>query len=424
LEDAPSKTVSGGPTPIGTWTLGKTAALNTVTVTVAGLPVASINVNGKAGPATAIAFIAGANQRGVAGGALTTTPVAQVRDQFANGVAGASVVFTVADGGGIVSTVALITDASGNAAASSWRLGKSATPQALRAASGTLTATLAAEILSDYDIDLRFYGPAMPPAAAAAFTAAAGRIKASVIGDLADLTLSQQANVGGCGATGIVLPIGTVIDDVIIYAAVAPIDGPKNVLAFAGPCFIRESNALTTIGVMQFDAADIDNLISVGNIQDVIQHEMLHVVGIGTLWTYKGLLAGAHTVDSRFTGALGINACIGMGGMQVCPNSVPVENTGGGGTADGHWRETTFGTELMTGFIQLVNPFSTMSIQSIGDLGYVVNPQAADAYSIPGFSAQQTRASILSDLSPQWESVSAPKMMISKTGRIIPVEKQ
>src|SRR5437868_9498011 len=79
LPDAPTKTVSGGPTPIGTWTLGKTAALNTVTVTVAGLPVASINVNGKAGPATAIVFTAGASQRAVAGGALGTAPVAQVR---------------------------------------------------------------------------------------------------------------------------------------------------------------------------------------------------------------------------------------------------------------------------------------------------------------------------------------------------------
>jgi hypothetical protein len=175
---------------------------------------------------------------------------------------------------------------------------------------------------------------------------------------------------------------------------------------------------------MQFDSDDIDRMISTGTIQDVIQHEMLHVVGIGTLWATKGLLAGAHTIDSRFTGTFGINACIGLGGSSICPASVPVENSGGGGTADAHWRETTFGTELMTGFIQPVNQFSTMSIQSMADLGYTVNPLAADAYVIPGTSVQQSRANILSDLSPAWERVMAPKWTMSKTGRLSPAEKQ
>jgi hypothetical protein len=424
IPDAPTKS-EAGPTPIGTWTLGRTAGLNTVTITVAGLPAATINVNGKAGPASEIVFVAGGNQSGVAGGALTVPPVAQVRDQFGNGVSGAEVIFTVADGGGIVSNMPITTDASGNAASSTWRLGKSAVPQSLRATSANLTVVLTAGILSDYDIDLRFYGPPMPPAAAAAFVAAAARIKASVIGDVQNVTFINPLDVGAtCGVTGVVLPAGSVIDDVIIYATVAPIDGPGKILGFAGPCTIRPGSALTSIGTMQFDSDDIDRMISTGTIQDVIQHEMLHVVGIGTLWATKGLLAGAHTVDSRFTGTFGINACIGLGGSSICPASVPVENSGGGGTADAHWRETTFGTELMTGFIQPVNQFSTMSIQSMADLGYTVNPLAADAYVIPGTSVQQSRANILSDLSPAWERVMAPKWTMSKTGRLSPAEKQ
>ncbi len=426
LLGAPTRTASGAPTAIGTWTLGKTAGLNTVTITVGTLPVATINVNGKAGAPTSISFVTGANQSGLAGGLLATSPVAQVRDQFANGVAGASVTFTISDGGGTVSSSAETTDASGNASASLWHLGKAAVPQALRAtASNGLTATLSAVILSDYGVDLRFYGPPMPAAAAAAFTAAAARIRGSIIGDQPDVIVSTPIDLAAnCGVAGIVLSAGTVIDDVIIYAAVAPIDGPNKILAFASPCFIRQGNALTTVGFMQFDSDDIDRLIAAGNMQDVIQHEMLHVIGIGTLWATKGLLAGARTSDSRFTGTFGINACIGLGGVSVCPASVPVENTGGSGTVDGHWRESTFGTELMTGFVQLVNPYSSLSIQSLADLGYVVNPQDADAYGIPGFSVQQSRASILSDMSPQWESLAPPKMMMSKTGQLSPVEKQ
>lgn len=426
LANAPTKTVSGGPTPVGTWTLGKTAGLNTVTITVGSLPAVTISVNGKPGPAASIAFTAGSGQKSLAGAVVTTTPVAQVRDQFGNGIAGASVLFTVLDGGGSVAAAPVTTDASGNASAATWRLGKTAIPQTLRASSGALTATAPATILSDYDVDLRFYGPPMPAAASAAFTNAAARIKASVIGDQANIQVDSARDLSspttGCGIP-VTLPAG-IIDDIVIYAAVAPIDGKGKILARSGPCFIRQSNALTTIGIMEFDSDDIDALIAAGNMQDVIQHEMLHVVGIGTLWTTKGLLAGAKTVDSRYLGTLGINACVALGGQPICQTSVPVENTGGPGTADGHWREATFGNELMTGFVQLSNPYSSMSIQSLADLGYQVNQQDADAYGIPGLSIQASRASILADLSPEWESVVRPTMMISKTGRITPVEKQ
>lgn len=438
IPDAPTKTVSGGPTPVGTWTLGKTAVLNSVTVTVAGLPVVTINVNGKAGPPAAIVFVSGVNQSALAGTTVPTPAVAQLRDQFANGIAGASISFTVVEGEGSVAgvaTAAVTTDASGNATVPPWRLGKSAVPQTLRAQSGGISATLGATIQSSYDVDLRFYGPAPPPLAAAAFTAAALRIRASVVGDVQDLSIASPLDLtdpnAGCGVPATIAP-GT-LDDIIIYATVAPIDGVGKILASAGPCFIRSNTSTnpgaTIIGVMRFDVDDIDGLVTRGTLQDVIQHEMLHVVGIGTLWSLKGLLAGARTVDSRFTGALGVGACIAMGGSPVCVGSVPVENTGGAGTADGHWRETTFGNELMTGFIGSINLFSTMSIQSLADLGYQVNPAAADAYGIPGLSVvqgsmQQTRASLLTDMSPQWETVTAPKMMISRTGKITLVEKQ
>ena len=219
------------------------------------------------------------------------------------------------------------------------------------------------------------------------------------------------------------LPIGR-INDVIVYAAVAPIDGPGKVLAFSGPCLVRSVSRLTVVGVMKFDSEDIDKLITNGTLKDVIQHEMLHIVGIGTLWNLKGLIAGAGTVDSRFTGALGIGACVDLNGAPVCSGSVPVENKGGPGTADGHWREATFGSELMTGFINLTNQYSTISIQSLADLGYIVNTAAADSYGIPGFSVQATRSQILADLSPAWEDVAKPKLLITREGRVSPIEKQ
>jgi hypothetical protein len=62
-----------------------------------------------------------------------------------------------------------------------------------------------------------------------------------------------------------------------------------------------------------------------------------------------------------------------------------VENTGGSGTADAHWRESVFGKELMTGYYNpgSPNPLSRVTVGAMADLGYLVNMNAADSYSPP-----------------------------------------
>src|SRR5215207_4498866 len=65
--------------------------------------------------------------------------------------------------------------------------------------------------------------------------------------------------------------------------------------------------------------------------------------------------------------------------------AIPVENSGGSGTRDSHWRESTFNNELMTGFLDSgANPLSRMTIGSLEDFGYTVDYGAADGYNIPG----------------------------------------
>ena len=50
---------------------------------------------------------------------------------------------------------------------------------------------------------------------------------------------------------------------------------------------------------------------------------------------------------------------------------------GGEGTADAHWRESVFGNELMTGFVEAsTNALSRVSVASMADLGYAVNLEA------------------------------------------------
>jgi hypothetical protein len=73
---------------------------------------------------------------------------------------------------------------------------------------------------------------------------------------------------------------------------------------------------------------------------------------------------------------------------------VPVENSGGSGTTDGHWRESVLVNELMTGFLNAgqANPLSDVTVASLADLGYSVNLDATDLYvvTLPGAAASET----------------------------------
>ena len=94
-------------------------------------------------------------------------------------------------------------------------------------------------------------------------------------------------------------------------------------------------------------------------------------------------VSGGH--DTHFTGSQALAAFNQVGGATYQASlKVPVETTGGVGTADAHWRESVFDNELMTGFVDVgENPLSIVSVSSMQDLGYTVSLQGADPYTLP-----------------------------------------
>ncbi len=192
--------------------------------------------------------------------------------------------------------------------------------------------------------------------------------------------------------------VGDNLSSLFIEAVVEPIDGPGTVLGSAGPNqFVNDGNVwLATHGLMRFDSADIVGLAENGTLEDVILHEMGHVLGIGTLWTANGLYS---TGSGQYTGANGLAQ------YQTEFNNdatfVPVELGGGPGTANGHWDETrvisggdtvldqdgltvidpnnvNFGrsrsSALLTGVLDTNDPFiSNTTGGSFQDLGYDVS---------------------------------------------------
>ena len=249
---------------------------------------------------------------------------------------------------------------------------------------------------STFTITLRWVGTPPNAAIQQAFTSAATRIQTVITAEIPDAQIGTQAqpfDITLCNAsmTG-VTPLNEEVDDVIIFAKVDSIDGVGQVLGSAGPCLTRTAGGLTGLGIMRFDNADLQNIADNGRLGDVILHEMLHVMGIGTLWEVRGLLADKDSSDVRVTGALAAAACANdVGGSAVCVGSVPAENcldlavgqTCGAGTQNAHWKESIFRTELMTGYAGATNLMSRITVQALADLGYTVSLSAADAYTVP-----------------------------------------
>ncbi|MGY1607541.1 leishmanolysin-related zinc metalloendopeptidase [Geodermatophilus sp. SYSU D00700] len=242
-----------------------------------------------------------------------------------------------------------------------------------------------------FHIEVRFLG-GLTEEQKQAFRTAADRWAEVIVGDLEDVRL----------------PDGTVVDDVRIDAAGVSIDGPGRVLGRAGPRLLRPAGSthefLPITGIMEFDVADIPTMIAQDLWNTVIMHEMGHVIGmLDFVWSAKGFVANRNTPQWSFTGPTAMEE---FGRLQdPCANAtmaqlaglrsaaadgadggvpVPIEDDFGPGTIGSHWRESVFGAEMMTGFVnQGANPLSRVTGGALEDLGYQVDLDACDDYSLP-----------------------------------------
>src|SRR3954447_22112145 len=122
---------------------------------------------------------------------------------------------------------------------------------------------------SPFSIKVRFLG-GLTDSQQAAFVAAADRWTKVIVGDLPDVVVDGEA-----------------VDDLLILAQGSRIDGPGGILGQAGPTHLRPATAgaaafLPAKGTMQFDTDDLSQMETSGTLQDVITHEMGHVLGFGT----------------------------------------------------------------------------------------------------------------------------------------------
>jgi hypothetical protein len=68
--------------------------------------------------------------------------------------------------------------------------------------------------------------------------------------------------------------------------------------------------------------------------------------------------------------------------LSGCTTAIPVETEGSAGTACGHWSETCYQGELMTGFATDGLEISRSTVGTLEDMGYVVDYCQADAFPV------------------------------------------
>ena len=287
---------------------------------------------------------------------------------------------TLAIGANVITVTA--TDSSGNTATLSIEVSYSPTPGS-----------------SDFDIEIIYFDESFTADHKAAFDTAVALWRSVIVGDIEDVVFTQPAN-GSCGQGE--PAIDQTVDDIVIFAT-SFTQAPGGLLGSAGPCWSRTGGAdfgTTIAGFMTFDTEDLDALAASNDLVETIVHEMGHVIGIGTNWESPGLgfdfldytpsdgapdcrSAAGFTVPPTYSGTQGVDAWqTNLAGS----GQVPVEDEGGLGTQCGHWNEEDFGHELMTGFLDggITNPLSILSVRSLEDIGYTVDPNAAQPYSVPG----------------------------------------
>lgn len=197
---------------------------------------------------------------------------------------------------------------------------------------------------------------------------------------------------------------------------------------------------------MEFDEADVAQLEADGELEAVILHEMAHVLGLGTLWDTFNLNEGLRPLlfpilrgcsdvipnsaiplvpgyDPRYIGLEGVAQYQRLGGpdptipIEDCED-LPPDTRCGAGTRDGHWKESIFDTELMTGYLNggEANLLSAFTADQFADFGYDANIDAADqGYEIPAAGA---RAAPARKLQLPEDTLLFPLTLIDRQGNV------
>ncbi|HYW50817.1 MAG TPA: hypothetical protein VE861_09435, partial [Gemmatimonadaceae bacterium] len=157
---------------------------------------------------------------------------------------------------------------------------------------------------------------------------------------------------------------------------------PPRVAGQGGPCVVR-GNGLPLLGTVSLNRFTY-NALSDRKLDDLIQHEVGHVLGLGTVWSrgaFGGLVVGdSEATDPIFVGANALAAFPKLGssarfGGRLIPLEVRVR---------GHWRGDAFVNEVMSPqLVAAEQATSAVTVAALRDLGWNVELEAYEEYALP-----------------------------------------
>ncbi len=255
-------------------------------------------------------------------------------------------------------------------------------------AQASFRASVRRQAPGSFNIDLIFAGDPVTETQAAAFERAADYWM-GILADteLPDITLRDATRLG-CGEDTAEQRMAAA-DDLVIVANVRQTN--RIGLAFGGVCRVHDSSGLPFMGRIIVSSEALEGLEDWSDdrsasglevLENLILHEIGHVLGIGTLW--DDLIGGSSSDDPHFTGALAVAAFDSAGGTSYTAGAkVPVEER-----VEAHWRREVFDgdgrAEVMTPVLTIGASLSAITIQSLADLGYTVDVNLAQPYRLPG----------------------------------------
>jgi hypothetical protein len=277
-----------------------------------------------------------------------------------------------------------------------------------------------------FTITVRYVDPTPPSSSVVtAFNQATVKWESVIVDSVGSVPITVKA--GTCDSAQ--PAVNETVKDLLVLVHVREIHDTvpgQAILGESGPCFVRNPGNLPILGVMSLNSSTLASLASNGMLDDVIKHEMAHLLGFGTVWDLDNLVRDTTTSDPWFSGP-DAQAAFRKALPSFTDKVVPVEANGGSGTTLSHWRESVMTNELMTGFLNSgANPLSAVTIESMADLGYTVDVGAADPWptlaSGASAAARATpRPSFSVTGSPSHTILRPPRFWVTRSGEIGPL---
>lgn len=246
-----------------------------------------------------------------------------------------------------------------------------------------MCASAATAQAAPFSVELRFVGKGLSAGQQATVREAAAQVSGLITSPFVPVTLNLPAN--SCDSN---LPkIKEKVQQFFVFVRVSDLGEDK--YAEAAPCDLHDGSYLPIYGVIDINSNGLSDLPKV-DLLDTVIHEMLHALGVGTLWEadYRVSLSGdsddknlIKKVGGKYyyTGARALAAYQALGGKIGA--GIPLD-------ADaGHWAGGTVCSEILSGesgdYTGRVNPVSPLTLGALEDLGYRVNRAAGNRYALP-----------------------------------------